>query len=551
MSYGYSHRFLLDASGNRIAPSPAEAMAAAVRCYRAGDYAGAERRCRALLAHDARHIDALHMLGVVCLDQGRFDDSVGHLTAAAAERHDDPRIQYNLGSALLGLKRYQEAERHLRRALALRPGDAAALNNLGNALADLGRHDEAVPCFRQVLAMQPGHAPAHYNLGRSLAALGVLEEAVAHFRAALGDGSADPERLADVYASLGEALVDLGRYDEALAACRAMAGARPAVAAWNESLALLLLGRYAEGWQKYEGRWDVPDHDRPRPDARVPTLEEVAGKTVLLTCEQGHGDIFQFARYAPLLAHRGARVAMQVYVEQKAVMQTLDCVETVVAREEAEPPADIVTPLLSMPLVFGTELDSIPAKVPYLHAPPASVAIWRQRLGPRARPRVGLAWWGSQHIAKRSVPIAALLPVLSLPGIEFHSLQKDFPAAHRDWLADRPLVIDHSDALDTYADTAALIELLDLVVTIDTSVAHLAGALGGPVWVMLPYSADWRWLLDRDDSPWYPTARLFRQRQRGNWNGVVADVMQALVAWQANDQATRVQAARSDHRPTA
>jgi hypothetical protein len=507
-------------------------MAAAVQFYRAGNYAEAERCCRALIAYDARHVDALHMLGVLCLDQGRFDESVGHLTGSEAARPDDARIQYNLGSALLGLKQYQAAEPHLRRALALRPGDIGTLNNLGNVLAELTQHDEAIKYFRQVLAVQPDHPPAHYNLGRSLAARDELEEAVGHFRAALGDGSANPDRLADVYASLGEALVDLGRYEEALAACRAMAGARPGVASWNESLALLLLGRYAEGWRKYEGRWDVPDHDRPRADARVPRLEEVAGgKKILLTCEQGHGDIFQFARYAPLLARRGARVAVQVYVEQKALMQTLEGVETVVAREEAEPPADIVTPLLSMPLVFGTELDSIPADVPYLNAPPASVELWQQRLGPRTRPRVGVAWWGSQHIAKRSVPIEALLQVLSLPGIEFHSLQKEFPPAHRNWLVAHPVVIDHSDALDSYADTAALIALLDLVITIDTSVAHLAGALGKPVWIILPFSADWRWLLDRSDSPWYPTARLFRQKQRGEWDAVVADVARALGAW--------------------
>jgi hypothetical protein len=272
----------------------------------------------------------------------------------------------------------------------------------------------------------------------------------------------------------------------------------------------------------------------PRPtaaDARVPRLEEVAaGTRILLTCEQGHGDLFQFARYAPLLARRGARVALQIYVEQKALMQTLEGVETVVAREEPEPPADIVTPLLSMPLVFGTRLGSIPAAVPYLHVPPASMAVWQQRLGPRTRPRIGLAWWGSQHIAKRSVPIEALRPVLSLPGIEFHALQKEFSPAQRDCLAAHPLVTDHSDELDTYADTAALIALSDLVVTIDTSVAHLAGALGRPVWVMLPYSADWRWLLERSDSPWYPTARLFRQHRRGVWDDVVADVAQALGA---------------------
>jgi hypothetical protein len=307
------------------------------------------------------------------------------------------------------------------------------------------------------------------------------------------------------------------------------------VANWNESLALLLLGRYAEGWPKYEGRWQVPDHDRPRLDARVPDLAEVAGKRILLIPEQGHGDMIQFARYAPMLARQGASVTLQTYIELKVLMQTMDGIETVIAVGEKEPPYDIVTPLLSLPLVFRTELDSIPAEVPYVHVPAERLAAWQQRLGPRTRRRIGLAWWGSQHIAKRSVALETLLPLLSLPDIDFHSLQKELPSEQLDWLAAHPLVVDHRDEFNDYADTAALISQLDLVVTIDTSVAHLAGALGAPVWIMLPYSADWRWLLNRDDSPWYPTARLFRQKRRGDWEGVVADVANELVAWRGKD----------------
>jgi hypothetical protein len=200
----------------------------------------------------------------------------------------------------------------------------------------------------------------------------------------------------------------------------------------------------------------------------------------------------------------------------------------VIAPGEAEPPVDIVTPLLSLPLIFRTELATIPAEVPYLRPPAERLAAWQQRLGPPSRPRIGLAWWGSQHIAKRSLPIEILLPLLKLPGVEIHSLQKEVPPAHRDWLAKHPLVRDHSKELRDFADTAALISALDLVVSIDTSVAHLAGALAKPVWVMLQHRADWRWLLDREDSPWYPTARLFRQKRRGGWEGVVGEIVAAL-----------------------
>jgi hypothetical protein len=185
-------------------------------------------------------------------------------------------------------------------------------------------------------------------------------------------------------------------------------------------------------------------------------------------------------------------------------------------------------PLLSLPLVFGTEVDTIPARVPYLTPPAERVAAWQKRVGPRTRPRIGLCWWGSQHILKRSLSIEVLSPRLLHQRFELHALQKQIPAAQRAWLTDHPGVIDHCDQLDDYADTAALISLLDLVVTIDTSVAHLAGALGKPVWIMLQHSADWRWLLDRNDSPWYPTARLFRQTRAGDWESVVSDVMQAL-----------------------
>jgi tetratricopeptide (TPR) repeat protein len=529
MNYRLSHRFQVDGRGRPIAPLPTSGMAAAARNYRARDFAEAERCCRELIERDARHFDALHLLGVVCLDRSQYSDAVDYLTRAERERADEPQIHYHLGTALLGLKQYPEAEAHLRRAVALRPDDSLALNNLGNALAGGGRHEDAIECFREALALQPGRASARYNLGRSLAALDRLEEAVASFHAALADASAEPHRRADVYASLGEALVGLGRYDEALATCRAMADLRAEVAEWNESLALLLLGRFAEGWRKYEGRWHVADHDRPREGARVPALSEVAGKRILLICEQGRGDMIQFARYAPMLARHGAHVGLHVYADLKALMQTLDGIETVVAPDENEPPVDIVTPLLSLPLMFGTELQNIPADVPYLRAPADRLAAWERRLGQRTRPRIGLAWWGSQHIPKRSLPIEALQPVLALPGLEFHALQKELPPAHRDWLAAHPMLVDHSSELHDFADTAALISLLDLVVTIDTSVAHLAGALGTPVWIMLQYSADWRWLLERCDSPWYPTARLFRQTRRGDWDGVVAEVTAALM----------------------
>ena len=418
----------------------------------------------------------------------------------------------------------------LRQSVAGRSDDAGTLNNLGNVLIGLGRHAEALLCFQRVLGMAPFHAAAHYNMGRSLAALDRPEEAVASFQASLANSPADigPDRLADIHAGFGQALADLGRYDEAIAACRTIETIRPGIAAWNESLVLLLLGRFVEGWRKYGSRWQVPDHDAPRADARVPSLDEVVGKRVLLLPEQGHGDLIQFARYAPMLAARGAHVTLQTYAELKALMATLPGVDAVITPDEPEPPADIVTPLLSLPLVFNTDLASIPTSVPYLAAPKQRLAAWRKRLGRSKRSRVGLVWWGSQHIPKRSLPIEALQLILILDGIEFHALQKEIAPAHAAVFAQHANLIDHRDELMDCADTAALIALLDLIVTIDTSVAHLAGALGKPVWIMLHHSADWRWLRGRGDSSWYPTARLLRQQQRGDWLPVLRDIADAL-----------------------
>ncbi len=507
-------------------------MEEAARYYFARDYDQAERCCRELIAAEADHFDARHLLGVICLDRGQLPWAIEHLMHAARLRPGDGQVNYHLGTALLNQRLYEQAEAPLRVAAKLRPGNESALINLGNALAGMGRHEEAMACFRQVLRSQPGYVAAHYNMARSLAALDRLNEAVAYFRSALAHMTpdTDPKRVADVQSGLGQALAHLGRYGETLAICREIAAINPQLATWNESLVLLLLGRYEDGWRKYEGRWGIADHDPPRPDARVPDFAEIAGKRVLLVGEQGRGDIIQFARYAPLLARLGAHVSLKVYVELKPLMETLENV-AVLSVDEPEPPYDIVTPLLSLPLAFGTRVETIPADMPYLRAPGDRLAVWQQRLGPRDLPRIGLAWSGAvEHgdDTRRSIALQRLAPLLRMPRFEFHAVQKDLRAFDQAWLAQNPIVRHHGDAIRDFADAAALVSSMDLVISVDTAAAHLAGALGRQVWIMLAYNADWRWLLDRNDSPWYPTARLFRQRRRGDWDGVLTDVIQTL-----------------------
>jgi tetratricopeptide (TPR) repeat protein len=532
VQYRLSAQFRIDATGKRLPDTAESGIKAAARHYRARDHAAAARVCDEILQRHPRHFDALHLRGVLHLDAQQPAQALDYLRRAEQVRPTEPQLWFHIGTALLALQRYVEAAAACRRSLDLRPDDVDTLNNLGNALSGAMQHEAAIVCFRQAVALRPDAPASLYNLGRTLAAVDRLEEAAECLRAVLGLIGPDTEarRLIDVYNSLCEVLVQLRRYDEALAVCRAAPASiadAPAIR-WNESLTRLMLGDYAEGWRKYEVRFLVPDHDPPREGAVVLDLDGIAGRRVLVFPEQGRGDMIQFARYLPLLAARGAHVLVEMYAELKPLFEMIEGVAEVVTPGAATPEHDALTPLLSLPLAFGSLLETIPAQVPYLRVPDRYTARWAERLGPRTRPRIGIAWWGSQHIAQRSMALATLAPVLRLAGLEFHALQQEFPAPDRASLPAHAVVADHSAALEDFADTAALIAQLDLVISIDTSVAHLGGALGLPVWIMLPFSPDWRWLRDRSDSPWYPTARLFRQAQRGDWDDVVRRVAAAL-----------------------
>ena len=420
-------------------------MAAAARAYHARDHAEAERRCLALIEQEPRHFDALHLLGVVCLDRAHLADAVGYLTRAARERPDDAQVNYHLGTALLGLKLYEQAAAALRRAVALRPGDAGTLNNLGNALAGSGRHDEAIACYRQVLAIDAGHVPARFNLGRSLAALDRLDEAVASFRAALAHAPRTSmrtgwpicTRISARRWSVSGAMTR--RSPHAVPSPRSDRTWRSGMKAWSCCCSAAM--PRAGGNTKAAGA--SPTMVRRARMRACRTLAEVAGRRVLLTPEQGHGDMIQFARYVPLLAAQGAQVIVQTFVELKALMRTLDGVERVVAVGEREPPADIVTPLFSLPLVFGTRLDTIPAQVPVSAraagtARGLAAAPWSAHASARRACLAGFAAYSQALAAGRD---AAARAVVS--GIELHALQKEIPPAQRDWLAahhaaDRP-----------------------------------------------------------------------------------------------------------------
>ncbi len=537
MQFRLSHSF-------QLPPPPASAealLAAAGRHGAAGNWEAAETVCTELLARQPEHPEALHLRGVIATRRGQHEDACGWLERAAALAPRTARIHYHLGNARLAAGAFAAAEAAFRQAAALDPGLPEALNNLGNALKQQDRLPEAIACYRAVLERHPSFAPALYNLGRALIEQGDPAAAVACLRAALATPPPPGEeaRAADIHEALAAALVELGEHEAAIEASRALQALAPGkpLGAWNEALSLLALGRYAEAWPGYERRWEMPgfrDADEAgQPVPKLPTLSDLAGKRVLLRWEQGRGDVIQFMRYATPVSRIAAAVTLCVYPELRELAATVPGVAGAITDADPEPAHDVAASLMSLPLVFATTLASIPARIPYVTAPAERRARWRERLAATPGPRVGLCWWGSDHSRRSSIPLPLLAPLLRVPGIGFHAVQKDIPEAHRGFLAAAPALVDHSAALEDFADTAALLAELDLVITIDTAVAHLAGALGRPVWILLRRGADWRWLRERADSPWYPTARLFRQGADGTWEPVVAAAQAALIAWQA------------------
>jgi Tfp pilus assembly protein PilF len=477
---------------------------------------------------------------VNCHHSARFTDAIALCDQILAIRPDLAAAHSNRGVALAGLGRLAEAGLAYLKAIAIEPRFGDAYNNLGNVLCDLGRWDDAEYVLREAIRLKPQCAQCHSNLGTALRALWRLDDAEAEYREAL---ALDPD-FADAYNNLGDVLCELRKLDESEAALRRAITLCPqhADAHLNLSLLRLLTGDFAGGWSEYEWRWQTLPLSATKRNFAQPLwrgTEPIAGKTIFVHSEQGFGDAIQFCRYVPLLAARGARVILEVERPLQGLMRELAGAAMVIAKGDPLPDCDLQCPLLSLPWAFGTQLESIPAETPYLVAPAPAAWSWSARLGPKLgpnpRPRIGLAWSGrptykNDHI--RSIGLHALLPLLDTDAT-FVSLQKDVRSEDAALLRHRGDIAHFGDTLADFSDTAALISQLDLVISADTAVAHLAGALARPVWILLPFVPDWRWLLDRDDSPWYPTARLFRQSQSRQWHDVVAQVRQHLLAFLA------------------
>ena len=504
-----------------------------------GRLSEAEQSYSLALAIEPHDPVTLHSRALVRYLQRRHVDALRDYDELVARGKENAPALVGRGATLVALRRYGEALAPLERAIQLLPGDADAHIQRGVALLNLERHPEALASFDWALTIRPDASEVLNNRGIALAATGRVSEALESFiRSAVVGGM-----TADNHTNIGIVLKILGRHREAAASFGRALAYKPDDASAKFALAFLYLtlAEFALGWPLYEARFDVPALGNPARHFGAPRwtgTERLAGKTLLVHAEQGLGDVIHFCRYLPLLAAQGASVVFEVMPSLKALLRTLPPAIRLVCRGEPLPHVDYYCPLLSLPLAFNTRFDTIPVQVPYLTAEPQRTASWMQRLHALPGLRVGVAWQGNPAVEKliwargRSIPLAALEPLAQLPGVRLVSLQK---GPGREQLRNVPFaerIIDLSADLDrgpdAFLDTAAVMAGLDLVISSDTAVAHLAGALGRPVWTVLAASPEWRWGLERSDSPWYPTMRLFRQTTDGDWKPVVAAIAEAL-----------------------
>jgi tetratricopeptide (TPR) repeat protein len=477
-----------------------EAIGIGLEHHQSGRLADAERIYRRVLEVDPDNREALHLLGLIAHQVGNSALAV-QLIGRAILRGPDPYFLNNRGAALQKLGRYSDALADYDAALALKPGYVEALGNRGIVLQKLTRFQEALSSHEQALATNPGYA--------------------------------------DAWSNRGDTLLQLGRYDEALASYANALAIDPhhANAHFNAGQCRLLLGDFARGWKEYEWRWKTEALAPGKVEFAQPLWlgsENLAGKTIYVHAEQGFGDTIQFVRYAEALAGKGATVVLGVQPSLKSLLSGVAGAHQVLSDGERLPAFDFHCPLLSLPLAFDTRLETIPAAIPYLRASTAALHKWQAKLGPKQSPRVGIVWSGRPshlHDHLRSIALARLAG-LAPPGVALVSLQNALRPEDANALSANPHIVHFGAELEDFSDTAALVSLMDLVISVDTSVAHLAGAMGRPVWILLPFAPDWRWMVGREDSPWYPTARLFRQPAIGDWDSVIDRVRLALGRYQ-------------------
>jgi tetratricopeptide (TPR) repeat protein len=508
-------------------------FAEAVNQHRAGHNAEADALYRAVVAVQPIHSEAHYNLGLLMQTQNRLADAMTAYRNAIMIRPDYPDAHCNLGTVLQELRKFDEAVVAYQRAIAINANFAMAHCNLGVALKEQGSLDAAVTSFLTAIAIKKDYDWAYANLGAALMEQGKVHEAIAACRRAIAI-NAD---MVVAHFNLATAFKSLSLLDEAAAAFRQAITLRPDFAEGHFSLAqvLLLQGDLDAGWHEYEWRWKLKDYAWLRQihgEFAQPAWagEDLAGKTILIYCEQGMGDAIQFARYLPMVQRRGGKVIFAVHGPLMRLFEEVEAL-TVVPLDRPFPHFDVYYPLLSLPRIFGTRLDSIPTGLAYIHAVPAEVAVWRDRIV-TDKLRVGVVWAGNptqtgDHL--RSPRLAAMAPIFEVAGVQFVSLQV---GPGRDDLALLSLpedVIDLGSAIKDFADTAAIVAGLDLLITSCTAPLHLAGALNIPTWALIPFAPHFAWLTGRADSPWYPSLRLYRQDAPGSdWSGPVGRIIADL-----------------------
>jgi tetratricopeptide (TPR) repeat protein len=511
----------------RPRPKLSELIAKAVADHQAGDLASARQVCEELLRAEPGHAEALNLLGVLSHQAGANGEAAEWLERAIASDPANAGYHYNLGVARQVLDRLDEAVASYRQALRLQPNHADAHNNLGFALAKQDRHEEAVTHYRRAVRLRPDFAEAWHNLGIVTRQLGDLDEAIDHYRQTV---RLNPDHVV-AWHNLGLALAGAGQPDEALESYERAMALRPDYpeARFGCSLIWLLRGEFERGWPEYEWRWKCKQGQTNPHAGPLWDGSPLAGKTILLHAEQGLGDTIQFVRYAPLVKQRGGTVIVECPTALATLLGGCPGIDRIVPRGSPAPPYDVQAPLLSLPGILGTTLATIPASIPYLSADAGLVPKWRRELEAVSGFKVGIAWQGDPNYLwdrYRSIPLLQFGALAGVPAVKLVSLQKGPGRDQLLSLVSQFDLLDLGDCLDdatgAFVDTAAVIKSLDLVITSDTAIAHLAGALGVTVWVALSAAPEWRWLLQREDSPWYPTMRLFRQSKLGEWADVFA-----------------------------
>jgi tetratricopeptide (TPR) repeat protein len=539
-----------------------QVMQAAISHHQAGRHAQAKKLYEAVLAQEPEHAHALCLLALLINQQGKGDIAVGLIHRAIVLRPNDARFHFHLGNVQRERRHFADAITAYRRAIQLSPDDAEAFTNLAIALREFGQAPESVSAaqravelqpreprtwnnlgvclsaaedpvaailaYRHAIALSADYAEAFHNLGKAYAISDQFDQAIDAFRRAI---AIKPD-FAAALGDLSNALKHEGRLDESLATAQRALELAPDSAEAHCRMALMLLrkGELERGWAEYEWRYriNIPwKFSHPRWHG-----EDLRGRTLLLHADQGLGDTVQFIRYAPLIAARGGRVIVRCQRQLKRLLSSLPGVDQTLSEDDPLPDFDLHCPIISLPVAFKTNLATVPAAIPYLRPPTAVVRAWRDRLKPRdSRLKVGLVWAGHPSHSNdrhRSTTLASIARLQSVNNVAFHSLQVGPAQAEAIHSAAPIELIDLTPDITDFADTAAIIEHLDLVIAVDTSTAHVAAAMGKPVWMLLPFVAEWRWLIGRCDTPWYPTMRLFRQPRLNDWAGAVSQLIEPL-----------------------